>query len=129
MVAYALDAEYENGVADVIAHIAGDAAKVDLNVRMIRRKSSNQRQIDVRVTGSIFGYGDATMVVDCKRYKSPREDIVGLDRICPLLSRLHAAARRGGLLSGGPPARRCNVSRPGNANRPPLRTADSHLSG
>jgi Restriction endonuclease len=27
-----------------------------------------QRQIDVKVTGALFGSGRATMVVDCKRY-------------------------------------------------------------
>jgi hypothetical protein len=71
MTAEALDSDYENGVADVLAYLAGDAAKVDRNVRMLGQKSGKQRQIDVRVFGSVFGLGDATMVVDCKRYMKP----------------------------------------------------------
>jgi hypothetical protein len=71
MTAQALDTEYENGVADVLAYLAGDAALVERNVRMLGRKSGKRRQIDVRVTGTVFGGGDATMVVDCKRYSKP----------------------------------------------------------
>lgn len=67
----ALDTEYENGVADVLAFLANDAATVDRNVHMPGTKSGKPRQIDVRVTGRIFGTGNATMVIDCKRYKRP----------------------------------------------------------
>ncbi|WP_205786922.1 restriction endonuclease [Specibacter cremeus] len=67
----ALDTEYENGVADVLAFLAHDAATVDRNVRVLGARSGKYRQIDVRVTGRVFGAGAATMVVDCKRYKKP----------------------------------------------------------
>jgi hypothetical protein len=67
----ALDTEYENGVADVLAYLAGDAAVVERNVRMPGRKSGKRRQIDVKVSGALFGSGNATMIVDCKRYTKP----------------------------------------------------------
>lgn len=71
MVADALDSDYENGVADVLAHLAGESAVVERNVRMIGKRSGKCRQIDVRVIGTIFGSGSATMIVDCKRYAKP----------------------------------------------------------
>ncbi|GIJ29503.1 hypothetical protein Vqi01_46650 [Micromonospora qiuiae] len=71
MAADALDTEYENGVADVLAYLAGDAAVVERNIRMPGKRSGKQRQIDVRVTGALFASGNATMVVDCKRYTKP----------------------------------------------------------
>jgi Restriction endonuclease len=71
MTSEALDTEYENGVADVLAFLAAGDATVDRNVHMPGYKSGVKRQIDVRVTGRIFGVGDATMVVDCKRYTTP----------------------------------------------------------
>jgi hypothetical protein len=67
----ALDTEYENGVADVLAYLAGDAAVVERNVRMPGKKSGKRRQIDVKVSGALFGSGNATMIVDCKRYTKP----------------------------------------------------------
>jgi hypothetical protein len=67
----ALDTEYENGVADVLAYLAGGAAQVERNVRMPGKKSGKPRQIDVKVTGALLGSGNATMVVDCKRYTKP----------------------------------------------------------
>src|SRR5262249_49971708 len=67
----ALDTEYESGVADVLAYLAGDAATVERNVRMPGKMSGTRRQIDVRVTGALFGSGTAVMVVDCKRYSKP----------------------------------------------------------
>ena len=71
MTAAALDSEYENGVADVLAYLARDAAVVKRNVHLQGRKSHTSRQIDVMVSGKIFGLDDATMIVDCKRYKGP----------------------------------------------------------
>jgi hypothetical protein len=67
----ALDTEYENGVADVLAYLAGGAAVVERNVRMQGKKSGTNRQIDVRAIGALFGSNCATMIVDCKRYKKP----------------------------------------------------------
>ncbi len=63
--------EYENGVADVLAFLAGDTAEVQRNVHLPGRRSSRARQIDVCVRGRIFGMTDATMIVDCKRRKVP----------------------------------------------------------
>jgi Restriction endonuclease len=63
--------EYENGVADVLAFLAGESAEVERNVRLPSRSNSRARQIDVVVRGRIFGMADATMVVDCKRHKAP----------------------------------------------------------
>lgn len=69
MTADALDTEYENGVADVLAYLADGAAIVERNVRMPGSRSGRPRQIDVKVAGTLFGSGNATMVVDCKRYR------------------------------------------------------------
>lgn len=71
MSADALDTEYENGVADILAFLAHDAARVERNVHVLGTKSGVKRQIDVMVSGRIFGASEATMVVDCKRYKAP----------------------------------------------------------
>lgn len=71
MPAEALDTEYENGVADILAYVAGDAAVVERNVKMQGFKSGKKRQIDVKVSGTVFGARGATMVVDCKRYAKP----------------------------------------------------------
>ncbi len=67
----ALDTEYENGVADVLAFLAGDAAMVERNVRLPGRRSWVARQIDVLVRGRVFGLTDAIVVVDCKRWAKP----------------------------------------------------------
>ena len=63
--------DYENGVADVLAFLAGDSAAVERNVRLPGRRSGRGRQIDVLVRGRIFGMTDATLIVDCKRRRSP----------------------------------------------------------
>ena len=60
--------DYENGVADVLAYLAGESATVRRNVRLPSRSAGRPRQIDVLVTGRIFGMADATLVVDCKRW-------------------------------------------------------------
>jgi hypothetical protein len=67
----ALDTEYESGVADVLAYLAGAAARVERNILMPGKRSGRDRQIDVRVSGALFGSGNATMIVDCKRYTKP----------------------------------------------------------
>lgn len=63
--------DYENGVADVLAFLAGDSATVERNVRLPGRRSGRSRQIDVLVRGRIFGMTDATLIVDCKRRRAP----------------------------------------------------------
>jgi hypothetical protein len=66
-----LPVEYENGVADVLAFLAGDSAVVDRNVKLHGRHSLTTRQIDVRVRGRIFGMADAMLIADCKRWGKP----------------------------------------------------------
>jgi hypothetical protein len=63
--------DYENGVADVLAFLAGDSATVERNVRLPGRRSGRSRQIDVLVRGRIFDMTDATLIVDCKRRRKP----------------------------------------------------------
>ncbi len=67
----ALDAEYENGVADVLAFLAGGTAVVERNVQLPGRRSGVLRQVDVLVRGRVFGLTGATVVVDCKRWAKP----------------------------------------------------------
>lgn len=71
MTAHALDTEYENAVADVLAAVMGDRATVRRNIKMPGHKTKRTRQIDVLVEGDLFGAGNAKMVVDCKRYSKP----------------------------------------------------------
>lgn len=71
MTADALDTEYENGVADILAFLGGDSVEVARNIRMPGLRSGKARQVDVQVTGTLFGSGTATMIVDCKRYAKP----------------------------------------------------------
>jgi hypothetical protein len=63
--------DYENGVADVLAFLADDSATVERNVRLPGRRSGRRRQIDVLVRGRIFGMADASLIVDCKRRRTP----------------------------------------------------------
>jgi Restriction endonuclease len=63
--------DYENGVADVLAFLAGDAATVERNVELPTRDGKRRRQVDVVVRGRIFGLTDATAIVDCKRWGKP----------------------------------------------------------
>lgn len=63
--------EYENGVADVLASIVGEAGTVQRNVRLPSRSRVRRRQIDVFATGTIFGLPDVRLVVDCKRWNRP----------------------------------------------------------
>jgi hypothetical protein len=63
--------EYENGVADVLAFVTAGQASVQRNVHLDGRLSGVKRQIDIFVHGRIFNFADATLVVDCKQWKSP----------------------------------------------------------
>lgn len=62
--------EYENGVADILASVVGEAGSVRRNVRLPSRSGARARQIDVLVEGDVFGLTNARIVVDCKRWKS-----------------------------------------------------------
>jgi DNA-binding PadR family transcriptional regulator len=66
-----LATDYENGVADVLAFLAGNTADVNRNVNLPGRLSKTKRQIDVLLRGQIFGFADAMMIVDCKRWGKP----------------------------------------------------------
>jgi len=59
MTAHALDTEYENAVADVLAAVMGDRATVRRNVKMPGHKTKRTRQIYVLVEGDLFGAGNA----------------------------------------------------------------------
>ncbi len=63
-----LSEEYEHGVADVLANLAGHAAEVERDVRLPGRDSGVARQLDVVVRGTIFGMTNAVLVEDCKRW-------------------------------------------------------------
>ena len=63
-----LPTEYENGVADVLAFVVGDSAVVNRDVRLPGHISGAVRQVDIQVIGCVFGVGDATLAVDCKRW-------------------------------------------------------------
>lgn len=70
--------EYENGVADVLAFLAGDTATVERNIKLRGRRSGRLRQIDVLVRGRIFGMAEATMMVECKKWAT-RVDIKAVE--------------------------------------------------
>ena len=61
--------EYENGVTDVLRYVAGGDVEIERDIRIPGRRSGTLRQIDVLVRGSMFGIADATLAVDCKRWK------------------------------------------------------------
>jgi hypothetical protein len=63
--------EYENGVADVLAFLAGDGATVERNVQIRGRRSGRLRQVDVLVRVRIFAISEEALVVDCKRRARP----------------------------------------------------------
>lgn len=67
----ALDSEYENGVADVLAFLASESATVVRNVYLPGRLSETDRQVDVVVRGRVYGKDNATLVADCKRWTKP----------------------------------------------------------
>lgn len=66
----ALDTEYENAVADVLAFLAGDSATVERNVKLYGRRSKTDRQIDVVVRQRSFG-AETVLIVDAKRWGKP----------------------------------------------------------
>lgn len=70
--------EYENGVADVLCSIVGEAAEVQRNVHLASRSGIGTRQVDVAVRGRIFGFSDGLLVVDCKRW-AKKIDIKDVD--------------------------------------------------
>jgi Restriction endonuclease len=63
--------EYENGIADVLGSVVGESGIVRRNVGLPSRSGGRRRQIDVLVEGDIFGLTDVSMIVDCKRWKTP----------------------------------------------------------
>jgi len=67
----ALDTEYESAIADILGFLVGDTAVVERNVHLPGTKTGVPRQVDVKLTGHIFGVDGATMIVDAKRHKKP----------------------------------------------------------
>lgn len=63
-----LATDYENGVADVLGFLAGESANVTRNAKLPGRLSNTNRQIDVLLRGRIFGFANAMMIVECKRW-------------------------------------------------------------
>ncbi|RSM36043.1 restriction endonuclease [Amycolatopsis balhimycina DSM 5908] len=63
-----LATEYENGVADVLAFLAGPDATVQRNVHLPGLRSKRKRQVDVLITTTVAGLGVTQVVVDCKRH-------------------------------------------------------------
>jgi hypothetical protein len=61
--------EYENGVADVLAYLGRESWTVERNVKIRGRRTGAPRQVDVLLRGRMTGIGDATMAVECKRWK------------------------------------------------------------
>lgn len=76
--------EYENGVADVLRYIMGDTATVALDVQLPGSRSGTLRQIDVLVTGEFRGFGEATLVVDCKQWNT-RLDVTDVEAFLAFL--------------------------------------------
>jgi hypothetical protein len=81
--------EYENGVADVLRFIAGDGADVRRDIRVPGHISGAERQVDVLVRGSMFGFADATLAVDCKRWKN-KLDVADVEAFIAVLDDLSA---------------------------------------
>jgi hypothetical protein len=79
---------YELGVADLIRHKIGPAASVEHDVR-IRGQTGKSRQIDIAVRGSLFGLGDALVVVECKHRGRP-VDVAGIDAFLGLVEDVRA---------------------------------------
>ncbi|MDQ1583826.1 MAG: hypothetical protein QOF36_1880, partial [Microbacteriaceae bacterium] len=79
---------YELGVADAIRHKVGPAASVEHNVQ-IRGQTGQGRQIDIAVRGSLFGLGDALLVVECKDRGRP-VDVGGIDAFVGLVEDVRA---------------------------------------
>jgi len=79
--------EYENGVADVLRFVAGDGAEVRRDVRVRGRSSDTERQVDVLVRGTLFGFPDATLAVDCKRWKK-KLDVADVEAFIAVLDDL-----------------------------------------
>ena len=76
--------EYENGVADVLASVVGEVGTVQRNVKLPSRSGGRRRQIDVLVEGNIFGLTNASLIVDCKRWKQAI-DIADVERFIGLV--------------------------------------------
>ncbi len=76
--------EYENGVADILSFLFGDAATVQRNVHVPPRRGQRRRQVDVLVRGRVFGLDDVTLAVDCKAW-ARRVAVGDIDRFLGFL--------------------------------------------
>ncbi len=76
--------EYENGVADILSFLLGDAATVERNVHVLPRRGQRRRQVDILVRGRVFGLDDVTLAVDCKAW-ARRVAVGDIDRFLGFL--------------------------------------------
>jgi len=76
--------EYENGVADILSFVVGEAATVERDVHLLGRRSAASRQIDILVRGRIFGLDNASLAVDCKCWKA-KVDVADVGTFLDLL--------------------------------------------
>jgi hypothetical protein len=67
--------------------VAGDGAEVRRDVRIGGRRSGTERQVDVLVRGMLFGLPDATLAVDCKRWKK-KLDVADVEAFIAVLDDL-----------------------------------------
>lgn len=81
----ALDSEYETGIADVLAYLAGDSAQVERGVRLPGRLSGARRRIGVLVRGQVYGHEAATLVVGAKRWRTAA-DVADVGRFTDLVN-------------------------------------------
>jgi hypothetical protein len=83
-------ADYEDGVAVLLAEKFADRGKVERNVRLPSVSGGRDRQIDVLVRVPLADIGEELMVVDCKRYGS-KVDVKDVDAFIGLVEDVGAA--------------------------------------
>jgi len=84
--------EYENGIADILAAVAGAHATVRRNIELpAGADGRRRRQIDVLVEGRLFALTEARMIVDCKRWKKPI-DVADVDAFLGMVADVRADA-------------------------------------
>lgn len=83
--------EYENGIADILSAIVGERAAVQRNVRISVSSGIRKRQIDILVEGSLFGLTEASMIVDCKRWRK-HIDVADVDAFIGMVEDVKADA-------------------------------------
>src|SRR4051812_3690857 len=83
-------AEYEDGVAELLAEKFAGRGTVERDVHLKSRSGGRDRQIDVLVRLPLPGMDDELMVVDCKRYGT-KVDIKDVEAFVGLVEDVGAA--------------------------------------